>query len=240
MQRFRSIFCFGFFCLTLSVGASMPVMAQQSSANPSGAAIGGTSALPKDVDPESLCRLPFAKREDMDEAGKAVFDDVAGDARSTVKQRGPAGMRLHSPKNAEYSRPFIRYLRFETKLGPRLTELAILVVAREMDSQFEWSAHEPAGLKNGLKQEVIDIVKYRKPVPAGMDEKEAAIILMGRELFRIPVVTSETYAQAAKAFNREQLVDLVALIGQYVAADMFIKAFDQQLLDGQTPLLPLP
>ena len=42
--------------------------------------------------------------------------------------------------------------------------MAILVTAREIDSQFEWTAHEPVALKEGLSQEIIDIVKYRKSV----------------------------------------------------------------------------
>ena len=40
-----------------------------------------------------------------------------------------------------------RYLRFEAGFTPRMREIAILATAREMDSQFEWCAHEPEALE---------------------------------------------------------------------------------------------
>ena len=49
-----------------------------------------------------------------------------------------------------------RYLRFEAGFTPRVREVAILTTAREMDSQFEWVAHEPEALKEGVGQDVID------------------------------------------------------------------------------------
>jgi hypothetical protein len=39
-------------------------------------------------------------------------------------------------------------------------QLVVLITAREIDQQYEWSAHEPAGLRVGLEQSVIDVVKY--------------------------------------------------------------------------------
>jgi|SRR3954468_20445576 hypothetical protein len=72
--------------------------------------------------------------------------------------------------------------RNRISLGDRLAELTILVTARENDVQNEWTAHEPAGLKAGLDPQTIDIVKYRKPI-AGVPDKEAAIIKLGREVF---------------------------------------------------------
>jgi hypothetical protein len=40
----------------------------------------------------------------------------------------------------------------------------VLITAREIDQQYEWSAHEPAGLRAGLEQPVIDAVKYDRDV----------------------------------------------------------------------------
>jgi hypothetical protein len=34
------------------------------------------ASLPKDINPSSLARLPWPKREDMDEYGKQVFDEL--------------------------------------------------------------------------------------------------------------------------------------------------------------------
>jgi hypothetical protein len=40
----------------------------------------------------------------------------------------------------------------------------VLITAREIDQQYEWSAHEPAGVRAGLEQSVIDVVKYDRDV----------------------------------------------------------------------------
>src|SRR5258708_6831884 len=100
--------------------------------------------LPKDIHPESRSRLPLPKREALDEQGRRVYDSVLDPKRPTLAGfQGPAGIWLHSPRVAEPIREFNRILRNEVPLEPRLRELAILVTAREFDSQFEWTAHEP-------------------------------------------------------------------------------------------------
>jgi len=120
---------------------------------------GKGSTLASDIDPISRCRLPLVQREDLDEAGRQVFDATAANQRSIARLRGPAGIRLHSSRSRE-----LEYLRYETELGRRLTELAILVAAREMDQQFEWTLHEQEALKEGLEPQIIDIVRHRRAV----------------------------------------------------------------------------
>ncbi len=71
-----------------------------------------------------------------------------------------SAIRLYS-KIAEPSGAINRYLRFEAGISPRVREIAILSTAREMDSQFEWVAHEPEALKEGVPANVIDLIQYR-------------------------------------------------------------------------------
>ncbi|MFC1870192.1 carboxymuconolactone decarboxylase family protein [Chloroflexota bacterium] len=197
------------------------------------------STLPKDIHPESGTRLPPPKREDMDDYGKKVYDNVVGPGSDTnFGLRGPSGIALHSPKLAECEKALYRYFRFESGLSGPIRELAILVTAREMDSQFEWTAHEPRALKEGLSQEIIDVVKYRKGVTE-LSETEAVIIQFGREMFRQKKVTSETFARALKIFGPRQLVDLVALMAKYTATAIKFYAFDMQVDPDMKQLLPL-
>src|SRR5262245_7310996 len=114
------------------------------------------------------------------------------ESRTLVGLRGPSGIWLHSPKLAGFVRAANQYLRFESVLDRRLTELAILVTARELDSQFEWTAHEPAALKEGLEPRIVDVVKRRRPV-TGLGKKEALIVSFGRELFRTRKLGSRTF-----------------------------------------------
>ncbi len=198
------------------------------------------TALPKDIHPESRSRLPLPKREALDEHGRRVYDSVLDPKRPTLAGfQGPAGIWLHSPRVGEPIREMNRILRTEVPLEPRLRELAILVTARELDNQFEWTAHEPVALKEGLDPKIVDIVKFRKPVSAA-PEKETAIIGFGRELFRDRKVRPETYAEMVRVFGQTAVVNIAALMANYALTAVMLTAFDQQLHEGRKPLLPLP
>jgi len=200
----------------------------------------GGAALPKDVYPDSRFRLPLPKRDDMDDYGKRVFDMLADPSRrSLVGLNGPAGIRMYDPRVAEMMNNANLYLRRETGFGDRLTEIAILTTAREMENQFEWSAHEPAGRKAGVEPAIIDVIRFRKPV-AGLGEKETLIIRFGRELFGQKKVSSATFAEALRLFGRRGVVDLTSLMAFYSATSALLNAFDMQLPEGQTPQLPIP
>src|SRR5438445_2475883 len=150
--------------------------------------------MPSDIDPHSGFRLPLPKREDLDEAGKAHYDRIAAPGASIVGLRGPSGIGLYSPKAAAHARALNRYLRFEAGFSPRIREIAILATAREMDSQFEWLAHEPEALKEGVSANVIDVIKFRRST-AGLDEADAVVIELGRALWRDHKVSSELFAK---------------------------------------------
>ena len=195
-------------------------------------------ALPKDVYPASLSRFPLLTRELLDEVGRQHYDTVVGpQSRTLVGLRGPSGIWLHSPKLAGFVRAANQYLRFEAALGRRLTELAILVTARELHNQFEWTAHEPAALKEGLEPKIIDVVKRGRPI-AGLGKKEALIVSFGRELFRTRKLRSRTFARAVELFGRRGVLELAALMGNYAGTALILTAVDQQLHPEQTPLLP--
>jgi 4-carboxymuconolactone decarboxylase len=186
---------------------------------------------PGDIYPDSGNRLPPVERETLDPAGQALYDTVAGDARSLVKLRGPAGINLNSPRFYALNRKASQFLRFESGLDTRLRELMILVTAREMDATFEWHAHESVARSEGLEDEIIDIVRRRKRV-GGIGDKEAAIIRLGREAIGKHRVRRSTYAKAIELFGAETLVNLVTLMGNYAATAISLSVFAQQLPDG--------
>ena len=187
--------------------------------------------MPKDIIPESGSRLPPVERAALDPDGQALYDEIAGDARSLAGFRGPAGIQLHSPRFYALHRKVNQMLRFETGLDERLRELAILVTAREMDSHFEWHAHESEGRRLGLDDEIIDVVRRRKRV-RGLGAKEAAIIKLGREALGKHRVRRSTFATALELFGAETLVNITALIGAYAATATTLAVFAQQLPDG--------
>jgi len=198
----------------------------------------GSAALPADINPDSLNRLPVVKREQMDEEGKKVYDHVAGGAGKIASPTGPASIGLYSPGAAEPLRTLNEYLRRKGNiLGNSITELAILVAAREGDSQYIWSAHEPAALKAGIAQPVIDVVKYNKAI-SGAGEKETVVIRVGRQLLRERKLDSGTFAKAVELFGKQGTVELVTLMGDYTLNGLLTNAFDQHLPAERKPLLP--
>jgi 4-carboxymuconolactone decarboxylase len=197
------------------------------------------TSLPADIDPQSRSRLPLVKRENLDEAGKAAYDAVV-DPKSRLRAEliGPAGIWLNIPQLSPHIREINWYLRNRISLDTRLAELIILVTARENDGQTEWTAHEPAALKAGLDEKIIDIVKYRKPI-VGVPAQEAAIIKLGREVLKDKKVSSETYAEAVKVFGQQTVIEIVMLMANYTMTSVILHAFDQQLRPDMTPLLPV-
>lgn len=196
--------------------------------------------LPQDIYPGSGFRLPLPKREDFDDDEKEYFDKrVDSGARSLGGIRGPSWIRLYSPKLAQHFKAVSKYLQSEAEFSGRIRELAILVTAREMDSQFEWTAHEPEAIKEGLPREIIDVVKYRKSV-LGLPETDAIIIQFGRQMFSEKKVEPETFARALQIFGPKQLVDLVSLMTYFQGMSSLLAAFDMQLDPNFDPLLPLP
>lgn len=194
--------------------------------------------MPKDIDPESRCRLPLPRREELDTLGQQIFDRVTDPKGGTIRGlKGPSGIQLHSPGLSQHAGPLNRYLRFGAGFSGRVRELAILVTARECDSQFEWAAHEPEALRQGIAPQLIDVVRHRKST-AGLDEADKVIIELGREMFGARKVASDTFARALKQFGRRALVDLVSLMANYAGTAALLTAFDMQLDEGATPLLP--
>jgi 4-carboxymuconolactone decarboxylase len=192
--------------------------------------------MPSDIDPQSGFRLPLPKREDLDEAGKRAYDRADTPGKTIVGLRGPAGIRLYS-KTAAAHDTINQYLRFQAGFDAKLREIAILTVAREMDSQFEWAAHEPEALKAGVASAIIDVIKHRKAT-GSLSETDAAVIEFGRQIFRDHKVTPAAFARIRVLFEPDKLVDLVLLMGNYASTAALLAAFDMQVPEGK-PLLPV-
>ena len=201
-------------------------------AGQSSQASGGT--LPRDVHPETGNRFPAIKREALNEAGKKLYD-----ARGVADGFGPGAIRLYSPPVAEAMTAVNDYLRRKSGLDTRLVELAILVTAREMDSAYVWTAHEPPAQKAGLEQQIIDTVKYRRPLTT-LGEKEAVIVQLGRDAIGKHKVASDTFARAVKLFGHQGVVNIVALMGDYAATTILLNVADQHVRPRDKSLLPIP
>jgi 4-carboxymuconolactone decarboxylase len=125
-----------------------------------------------------------------------------------------------------------------TVVGAKYFEISALCAAREFDQQYEWSGHEPAALRAGVDQATIDAIKYNRGVE-GLEEKSAAVILMGRQLFRgNHQLSAELWATAVRLFGTRGALEIPTIMGDYAMAAVMLNAADQHLPAGRPPLLP--
>ena len=195
---------------------------------PAGLPAAHAGQLPDDVNPESRSRLPPIDREELDPVRREAFD--AAVASPAGAPAGAAALRLHGSGAS---------LRFEAPMGRRLTELTVLTTAREYDQPYEWALHELEALAVGLGDGVIDVVRHRRPL-AGLPDRQAIIIELGRELFGTRALGADTYARALALLGKTNLVDVVDVMGRYASTAATLTAFNQRMPEGWRQSLPLP
>ena len=187
------------------------------------------TALPPDINPITLSRLPPVSAEDLDEEGRKLLA-----SRPEVKPGpGPTHVTNYSPRERSLGIPS----GTTSPVGARYFQLAVLIMAREIDQQYEWSAHEPAGLRQGLEQSVIDVVKHNRDV-AGLTDKDGTLITFGRTLYREHKVSSELWQKMVGHFGRQQTVQLMMIMGDYFRVGFMMNAIDQHLPPERKALLP--
>jgi 4-carboxymuconolactone decarboxylase len=199
------------------------------------ATLEGQSARPADIHPESLSRLPPLTRGELDAEGQRIWDYLVG-VNGTMPKTGPAPVTIYSPKAAEPIQALNQYLR-RSVVGPRYFELSALVASREFDQQYEWSGHEPAAVRAGLEQSIIDVVKYNRDL-SGVPEKDATVIRLGRALFRDHKVSSDLWAKTVEHFGRQGAIEVTTIMADYAMVGFLLTAVDQQLPPDRKPQLP--
>ena len=246
-MRRRILATIGLVGLTLGCAAGDAVeqesAAESPATAPNAATIVTEADIPGDVHPDSLARLPLPQREQLDADGQRVYDMVRHpDSRYADSLWGPVAMWLYSPEMIEHLFPMSTYLRYGTEKDQRLTELTILATAREVRSQYEWTAHEPLALQAGLEPEIIELVKQRQPLDnasaiAGLGDVERTIIQFAREAISEERVSAPTFARAQELLGDQGVMDLTGLIGYYNFVNITLKSFDLQLAPGRERLL---
>ncbi len=193
---------------------------------------------PRDINRESGSRVAIPNREDLDLEGRQVFDATLASANASYRGgisggglTGPAGIQLHSPPYRKHFQAMNDFLRFQSGIEPRMREIAILSVARETNHQYEWCGHEPMALKVGVEPELIEVIYGRGPLE-GLDQGDATIIALVREVIGLGKVASVTYARAHDLLGTPMLVNLCGLIGHYLSVGVLLRVFDRQLKDG--------
>jgi 4-carboxymuconolactone decarboxylase len=161
-------------------------------------------------------RYPALSLDQLSQEQKAYVENLQKPPRNntTALKNPPFKVYMRSPELAGKLEEVSDYVRWGTGLEPRLTELAIMITARQWSSQWIWRGHYRAAVRGGLDPSVgADIAAGRRPEKMKADE--AILYNYATEMYRDKAVSDSTYAAAVKQFGEKGLIDLVATMGYY-------------------------
>src|SRR5690349_12664503 len=163
---------------------------------------------------------PIAAERLTAEQRKAAEEFAAGRGYGVS---GPFAVMLRSPEVMLRAKAMGDYLRFRNVLPKRVSEMVILITAREWTQQYEWAYHYTIALEEGVSREIVDAVSDSRR-PASMAADEAAAYDFSIELHRRRSVSDATYARALSAFGEQGIVDLIGVNGYYSFLAMIMNA----------------
>ena len=105
-----------------------------------------------------MARVPYVKREELDSEGQEIYDRIRRD-RNAPEVGLQFRALLHSPDAASYLTSLGAELRFRSSLPADLMELAIIAIAREWNSDIEWTAHAALAAKAGVSAASIEAIR---------------------------------------------------------------------------------
>jgi len=180
-------------------------------------------------------RLGPIAAENLTPAQRAAAQDIIDGPRGALY--GPFVALLRSPELMEYAQRMGEYLRYRSAIGVRLSELAILVTARQWNQQVEWAIHAPIAAQMGIPPNVIGAIARRER-PEGMLVDETVVHDFCVELHRDKGVSDRTYADALALFGEQGVVDLMGLNGYCTFLAMIMNT--AQTAVPPTAAAPLP
>jgi 4-carboxymuconolactone decarboxylase len=145
------------------------------------------------------------------------------EAARKVPVFGPFEPLMYSPSVMSQARAMGDYLRYKSAIGNTLSELAILLTAREWTQDYEWSVHYPIALKAGIRPEIADAIADGR-LPNGLSPDEEMVYDYAMELLKNKQVSNSTFERAKTRFGAKGVVDLTGIVGYYTFLAMQLNA----------------
>jgi 4-carboxymuconolactone decarboxylase len=160
-----------------------------------------------------MARIPLVTRDQVVDEEKPAYDAFMA-ARSGRPNVGPYSLLLHMPEMAQRLEALRTYLRDEASLSQKLQELVMISVAREMGCAFIWYAHAAPARQAGLRDEVVDGIRERRPL-TGLDPDEQVVVDFTRQLLQHRRVSGPTFEAATARLGQRGVMTLTNLIACY-------------------------
>ncbi|PYN73459.1 MAG: hypothetical protein DMD97_20240 [Candidatus Rokuibacteriota bacterium] len=171
-----------------------------------------------------MARIPLVTREQIAEKERPAYDGFM-QSRAGRPNIGPYSLLLHMPEMAQRLEALRIYLRAEASLSPKLQELVMISVAREMSCAFIWHAHAAAARKAGVRDDIVDNIREGRPL-ANLDPEEQTAVDFTRELLQNRKVSRATFDAATARFGQRGTMTLTNLIACYAVLAYNMNAYD--------------
>lgn len=181
-------------------------------------------------------RIQAPPVETMTPEQKELYAEMS--QNGTVTAIGPRVIYLHDPvlvKTYSVIGGYMAGIPFD----PRHRELAILVVARHLDAQYEWWAHEGRAREAGISDAVIEAIRADRP-PVFDKADEQIVYDYAREMMTSHRISDDTYRKAWDLLDTDMLIKLTMLIGHYCSVAVTLNAHEVGLPEGVEAPLPVP
>jgi len=138
-----------------------------------------------------------------------------------------------------------KYIRFDSKLDPRLRELAILQVGYLARSPYEWSHHIKIGYGFGVTDaDIAALIAEANGRRTDLAELDRTVLMAAREMTGTGLAMSDaTFATLKAVMPTEHLVDLTLVIAFYNAVVRVLATLQIDVEPEYQPYLdryPLP
>jgi alkylhydroperoxidase family enzyme len=155
-----------------------------------------------------MARLPYLEA-----------DQIAPEYRDMLERNTNLHKLLvNSPDMARAFNGVGGYIRFKSKLDPRLRELAILQVGWLEKSEYEFTHHVKIGREFGVTDDdIADLMAETAGQRSKLEPLARAVLRGAREMTRELAMQEETFAEIKRELSDEQMVDLVLTIAFYCA-----------------------
>jgi alkylhydroperoxidase family enzyme len=135
------------------------------------------------------------------------------------------GTLAHHPGLLKRWLVFATHVLSKSSLSPRDREVLILRTAALTRSPYEWSQHVQIALDIGMtRDEIAAIARGDSPSP-----HDAVLVAAADELHTTSTITDETWTVLSDRCSTEELIDVIATVGQYHLVAYLLNALGVQL-----------
>jgi len=157
-------------------------------------------------------RVPYLNREDLAEADRVIFDNLAAERGGTVGNIFRA--LAHTPNLLRRFLGLGGELRNATELDPKLRELAIVTVGRLTDAQYEFVHHWNIARRVGVTREQLEaLADFEKS--QHFNDQERSVIRYAIEATNNVRVSDATWNALKLFLDTRRIMELVQNVAFY-------------------------